>query len=125
MIRRLLVIGVMGLVSSACGSSDAPNADGSAGGSNAGGAGGSSCPDVGGEWTLTEHCEASFIGMTLKVTENACALTFAPPFDGFSGSVTADGEITLSGPQSCTGTATATSVSMNCTPDPCPVKLAR
>jgi len=52
-------------------------------------------------------------------------VSFASPFDAFSGSVTSDGKITLSGPQGCSGTATATSVSMNCTPDPCPVKLTR
>ena len=126
MIRSLLVMSVMALVSAACGgSSDSPNPGGNAGSGNAGGADNGSCPDLSGEWTLTEHCESSFVGMTLKVTENACVLSFAAPFDAFSGSVTAAGKITLSGPQSCTGTATATSVSMNCTPDPCPVKLAR
>jgi len=125
MIRSLLVMSVLALVSGCGGSSDSPNAGGNAGSGNAGGAGNDSCPDVSGEWTLTEHCESSFIGMTLNVTENACALTFAAPFDAFSGSVTPGGKITLNGPQSCSGTATSTSVSMNCTPDPCPVKLAR
>src|SRR6478735_10887274 len=147
MIRSLFVIGVMSLVCGACGdSSDAPNPGGSAGSGNAGGAsnsgnaGGasnsgnagsannSSCPDVSGDWTLTDHCEASFIGMTLTVTEKDCALSFASPFDAFSGSVTTDGKIMLTGPQDCSGTATSTSVSMNCTsstPGPCPVKLAR
>ena len=118
-------MGVMGLACGACGSSDASNPGGSAGGGNSGGASNASCPDVSGEWTLTDHCEAAYIGMTLNVTENACVLSFAAPFDAFSGSVTSGGKITLSGPQSCTGTATATSVSMNCTPDPCPVKLSR
>ena len=125
MIRSLFVIGAMALGFSACGgSSDSANPEGNAG-ANAGGAGNASCPDVSGKWTLTEHCDLSFIGMTLNVTENACVLSFASPFDAFSGSVSKEGKITLSGPQNCTGTATATSVSMNCTPDPCPVKLAR
>jgi len=130
MIRSLFVIGVMSLVCSACGdSSDSPSPGGSAGSGNEGGASNSSsCPDVSGNWTLTDHCEASFIGMTLTVTEKDCALSFASPFDAFSGSVTTDGKIMLTGPQDCSGTATSTSVSMNCTsstPGPCPVKLAR
>jgi hypothetical protein len=33
--------------------------------------------------------------------------------------------VVLSGPQSCTGTASASSISMTCTPGTCPVKLAR
>src|SRR5689334_567317 len=127
MIRSLFVIGVMSLVCSACGdSSDSPNSGGSAGSGNAGGANNAnSCPDVSGNWTLTDHCEASYIGMTLTVIENDCALSFAAPFAAFAGNVTADGKIMLTGPQDCTGTATATSVSMSCTPDPCPVKLSR
>jgi hypothetical protein len=31
----------------------------------------------------------------------------------------------LSGPQSCTGTATASAISMTCTPGTCTVKLTR
>jgi hypothetical protein len=63
--------------------------------------------------------------MSLMVTETNCALSFAPPFDGFSGSVTSAGKITLSGPQSCTGSATESAVTMTCTPGTCVVKLAR
>lgn len=114
----MVAIALMGWVCSACGSSSDDS-------SNAGGTSNGSCPNVSGEWTLTDHCESAYIGMTLNVTQNACALSFAAPFDAFSGSVTSSGKITLSGPQSCTGTATSTSVSMSCTPDPCPVKLAR
>jgi len=116
----------MSLVCNACGdSSDSSNTGGGAGSGNVGGASSGSCPDVSGSWTLTDHCESSFIGMSLMVTQRDCALSFASPFDAFSGTVTTDGKITLSGPQDCTGTATTTSVSMNCTPDPCPVKLSR
>ncbi|HEX2671698.1 MAG TPA: hypothetical protein VHM25_12540 [Polyangiaceae bacterium] len=142
MMRSLLVMSVVALMSSACGgSSDSPSPGGNAGSANAGNAGSAnagsagsanaggtndgSCPDVSGEWTVSQHCESSLIGMTLTVTENACVLSFASPFDAIDGSVSSDGKILLSGPQSCTGTATSTSVSMNCTPDPCPVELAR
>jgi len=44
---------------------------------------------------------------------------------GFTGTVTADAKISLSGPQSCTGTAGATSISMSCTPGICAVTLSR
>jgi len=123
----MVLMAAAGLSCSACGdSSDPEPSPGSAGESgNAGGAGSASCPDVSGNWTIAAHCDASLIGLTLKVTETDCSLSFAPPFDVFSGSVTTDGKITLSGAQSCTGTATASSVSMSCTPAPCAVKLAR
>jgi len=39
--------------------------------------------------------------------------------------VLSHGKITLSGPQSCTGTVTANSISMTCTPGMCEVTLAR
>jgi hypothetical protein len=107
----------------ACSSSSEPSQ--TASGGDSGSAGGSSCPDLSGAWDVTAHCEASLIGMTLQVTDNACALSFAAPFDSFSGSVSADGKITLSGPQECSGTATANAISMNCTPGTCIVKLSR
>jgi hypothetical protein len=59
------------------------------------------------------------------VTQTDCTLSFAAPFDGFTGTVTSDGMLSLSGPQSCTGTVTASSISMVCTPGTCDVKLAR
>ena len=47
------------------------------------------------------------------------------PFNGFTGTVTADGKVTVSGPQSCTGTATSSAISMSCTPGTCSVTLSR
>jgi hypothetical protein len=121
MIRTLFLVGLLGALCGACSSSDAPA--GTEGG--AGSPGNGSCPALSGAWDITQHCESSFIGMTLQITQKDCALSCAPPFDQFVGNVTADGKITMSGPQSCTGTATENAVSMNCTPDPCPVKLVR
>jgi len=117
MLRSSLTILVL---CAACGSSSDPAPAGSAGNP-----GSSRCPDLSGAWDVTAHCESSLIGMTLQVTENDCKLSMAAPFDKFTGNVTADGTITLSGPQSCTGTATASAVTMNCTPGTCVVKLAR
>ncbi len=146
MIRSLLAIGVL---CAACGSStDSSPAGGNAGGTasdsspaggnagsaspdaslaggNAGGNGNGGVPDLSGSWQVTAHCDASLIGARLTVTQSGESLSFAAPFDTFSGSVSADGTITLSGPQSCTGTASASAVSMNCTPGTCVVKLAR
>lgn len=119
MLRALLLLALAGAACSACGS------DSSGSEANVRSADGDSCPDVSGRWTITEHCEAAFIGQTLQVTQTDCALSIAAPFDGFSGSVTRDEEITLSGPQSCTGTATADAIVMNCTPGTCEVMLAR
>jgi hypothetical protein len=90
-----------------------------------GGDGGATCPDVAGMWKITAHCDPSLVGQSLVVTQNGCSLTFAAPFNGFTGTLTSAGEITVSGPQSCTGTATVSSISMSCTPGTCTVTLAR
>ncbi|HEX4446580.1 MAG TPA: hypothetical protein VH044_07590 [Polyangiaceae bacterium] len=83
------------------------------------------CPDAAGTWTITAHCDASFVGQSVMVTQNDCSLSLAAPFDGFAGTLASDGKLTLSGPQSCTGTVTATSIAMSCTPGTCVVTLAR
>jgi len=93
--------------------------------SGAAGAGGDACPDVSGTWKVSQHCESSLIGLSVSVTEQDCALSFAAPFDQFSGSVSADDRITLSGPQNCTGSVTAGAISMTCTPGTCKVTLTR
>ena len=107
---------------SACGSSSDGAAPSSA---QAGAPAIAVCPDVSGTWTVTQHCDATLVGQTLKVMQSDCALSMASPFDQFTGSVTKDDTISLSGPQTCSGSATADSVSMMCTPGNCAVTLAR
>jgi hypothetical protein len=87
--------------------------------------GGGACPDLTGSWTVTAHCDASLIGQKAVVTQTDCSLSFAQPFNLFTGTVTTDAKVSLSGPQSCTGTATSGTISMTCTPDTCEVTLAR
>lgn len=103
----------------ACGGSSSPPGATSPDGSSA------ACPDVSGTWTVTAHCDASLVGQKAVVTETGCSLSFAAPFNGFMGTVTMDGKVTLSGPQSCTGTVSASSISMICTPGTCDVTLTR
>jgi hypothetical protein len=103
----------------ACSSSSSP-----AGATSSDG-GGAACPDVSGTWTVTAHCDASLVGQKAIVTQTDCSLSFAAPFDGFTGTLTTDAKITLSGPQTCTGTVTASSISMMCTPGTCDVALSR
>jgi hypothetical protein len=108
MIRTLFFVGLITTLCGAC-SSDASDNDGGAGSGNTG------CPDLSGSWNIANHCHDDLIGMTLEVTQNACKLSFAEPFTGFSGSVTADGKITVSGQQSCSGNATESGILMLCT----------
>jgi hypothetical protein len=117
MVRAPLALLPLLLLFLACGSS-------SSAASNDGGAA-SSCPNAGGSWTITAHCVSSFIGQSVAVTQTDCSLSFAAPFNGFKGTVASDGKVVLTGPQSCTGMATATSISMTCTPGTCQVTLAR
>lgn len=120
-VRSILVLCVLAAFA-ACdstdGSSSSPNASSSSGGTV-------SCPDLAGTWTVTAHCDASLIGQTAVVAENDCHLTFAAPFDGFTGTVGTDGKLSVTGPQSCTGTSNASSLSMSCTPGACSVSLTR
>jgi hypothetical protein len=101
----------------ACGSSS--SSDGGGGG------GGGGCPSVAGTWNITGHCDPSLVGQSLVVTQTGCSLSFAAPFNGFTGTLTSDGKIAVTGPQSCSGTATASAISMSCTPGTCTVTLAR
>lgn len=107
------------LLLAACGSDTSGNEG------TTGSTGGESCPDVSGNWKVTAHCDPSLVGQGVSITEKSCGLTFAAPFNGFTGTVTEAGKITLSGPQSCTGDASATAVTMSCTPGTCTVTLAR
>jgi hypothetical protein len=116
MVRNLLAAMLLLCVSSSC-SSDATG--------NQAAANGTPCPDVSGAWHVTEHCDPSLVGATLVVTETECALSFAAPFNGFSGQLDNSGKLTLSGAQSCTGNAAASQISLTCTPGTCIVTLAR
>jgi hypothetical protein len=108
----------LGLLLFACGSSSSDDSAPS-----------SACPNLAATWTITAHCVSSFVGQTVTVTQSSCALTFAAPFDGYSGTVSSDGSLNVTGPtatgtQDCTGTATASSLDLSC-PGPCHVTLTR
>jgi hypothetical protein len=118
MLRRLLAArGVLLLLLvAACSSSSSPPAASGEGGA---------CPNVAGTWKITAHCDPSLIGQNAGVAQSGCSLTFQAPFNGFTGTVTSDDKITVSGPQSCSGSATASAISMSCTPGTCAVTLSR
>jgi hypothetical protein len=80
---------------------------------------------VSGTWTVTAHCDSSLVGQKAVVTQTGCALSFAAPFNGFMGTLTSDGKITLTGAQACTGTVKASTITMTCTPGTCDVTLSR
>ncbi len=122
---KFLACGVL-LSVSACGSSSDSGAPPSAAAAaGAGATAATGCPDVSGTWTITQHCDATLVGQTLKVMQSDCTLSMASPFDQFMGSVTQDDKISLTGPQTCSGSATTDAVSMMCTPGNCTVVLAR
>jgi hypothetical protein len=118
----------LSLLLCACGSSSSDGA-GAGGATGSAGATGAACPALGGTWTIKTHCVSSFVGQTVMVTQTACSLSLAAPFDGYSGNVKGDGALDVMGPsasgtQECTGTATASSMSLSC-PGPCAVTLGR
>lgn len=83
------------------------------------------CPSAAGTWTVSNHCDASLIGLSAAVTQQGCTLSFAAPFNAFTGQVAADGKVSLSGPQTCTGTLADDTIELACTPGTCPVVLTR
>jgi hypothetical protein len=89
------------------------------------GGGSGACPDVSGTWKVTAHCDSSLIGQTAPVTQNGCSLTFGGLFNGFTATVTTDNKISVSGPQTCSGTVAGNSIAMTCTPGTCSVTLSR
>jgi hypothetical protein len=111
----VVALGLSLLIVVACSSSSSPSNGGSGG----------SCPSVAGTWKITAHCDPSLVGQNAVVTQNGCALTFGAPFSGFTGTVTSDNAITVSGPQSCSGTVAASAISMTCTPGTCTVTLGK
>ena len=120
MSRTLFFVGLLAALCSGC-SSDAPSNGGSAGTGN------TSCLDLHGQWTIANHCRKEFIDTTVEITQQGCTLSFAEPFDGYSGNVTEDGKLTVSGQQSCNGAALEDAILMLCgaDPDPCLVELQR
>jgi hypothetical protein len=119
--RFVLVASLLAFLVAACSSSDSSDSSNSSTSSSGAGA----CPNLAATWKITAHCDASLIGQSAVVTQSGCNLTFAAPFNGFTGTVTADSKLTVSGPQQCTGTATASAINMNCTPGTCTVTLAK
>lgn len=88
---------------------------------------GKGCPDLGGSWKIAAHCNAMLVGQAVTISESSCAFSVGAPFEGFNGQVTADGALTLTGAAgtiSCTGSATDSKITMNCT-GPCAVTLTK
>jgi len=130
MIRVVPVAFVVGVSLAACSSSDSDpstTSSSSSGGSTSGSTSGSSaaCPSLAATWKVTAHCDPSLVGKDAVVTQSGSNLTFGAPFDGFTGTVTADCKVTIAGPQTCTGNATASAITMACTPGTCSVTLSK
>lgn len=91
--------------------------------------GDTACLGIDGSWTIASHCQTSVVGTTATVHQTGCSVSSVDPWTGWSGSMTSDGAITMSGPagtaqMTCTGTATASAITMTCNPT-CEVKLTR
>lgn len=108
----------------ACSSSDSDPAPASSA-SSSGAASSGTCPSLAATWKVTGHCDPSLVGKDAVVTQSGSSLTFGAPFDGFTGTVTSDCKVTIAGPQTCTGTATASAISLACTPGTCSVTLSK
>jgi hypothetical protein len=90
---------------------------------------GPACPNVSGQWEITQHCQPSAVGSRLVVEQNGCTVSTSGANAQFDGSVAASGEVSVNGsllglPIQCSGTATPTHVTLNCAGG-CQVTLER
>jgi hypothetical protein len=101
-ISRIAVVAVVALLLAGCGSE--------------------SCPSVAGTWKIVGHCEASMVNRTVAVSQSGCAITYADPFPGWTGTISAAGTVTVTGPgtpptqMTCNGTVMGVGWTLACTP---------
>lgn len=86
------------------------------------------CPDVSGTWSMDQHCDPGMVGDAFEVTQSGCNLSV--PSQGWTGSVTAVGGISMGGPAggsvlTCTGTASQTQLTVECQPGACHVEMSK
>ncbi|HWA77916.1 MAG TPA: hypothetical protein VG937_36530 [Polyangiaceae bacterium] len=130
----LILLGLFAVFGSAgCGGEDdAPAGTGGSsstgGGTSTGGGSGADCPNVAGSWKVTMHCQSSLVGTTVQVSQSGCS--FTDETYGFTGTLQSNGTLTVSSgaaSATCTGTASASAITENCTVagQPCNVSLTR
>jgi hypothetical protein len=93
------------------------------------GCAGESCPSVAGTWKIVRHCEASLVNQTVTVGQTGCDITYADPFTGWTGTISAAGLVTAKGPagpaqMTCNGTVIGAAWTLACAPD-CQVTLQK
>jgi len=101
------------------------------------GCGAGDCPDMSGEWTVTRHCQANYVGQTFTVTRETAAFGETPTcgfntrLDGdyFEGHFWPDGTVSMAGRAGggtigCSGTGDGDAINLSCDDD-CVVELAR
>jgi len=113
---------LVALVSAACLSSGGSGGGGAGDGSSGPG----SCPQLAGAWTITEHCEASLIGVGSTVTQSGCSYTTTSGDFVCDGTIMEDGELSHActspdGSVVCSGSADGDAMQLEC--DGCIVRL--
>ena len=96
-------------------SSDGP----SAGADGASGSGAGMCQDLAGDWMVTEHCDASFVGTASTLTQTGCDYVAVNGDFNCPGTITMDGDVAhdCTGPNgdiSCIGTVSGDIMSLDC-----------
>lgn len=88
------------------------------------------CLDLSGAWVIVEHCRNDAVGDSVQISQTGCSTTDSL---GFVGMIAADGSFTSTAnalgtdPTTCTGTASAQTITQVCRGlmVPCPVTLMR
>ncbi len=82
------------------------------------------CDDLTGDWQVTSHCIADYVGEVFSVSQTSCDYTTTDPLDStvYSGIVAADGSVTLTDGSlvDCTGTVSGTVLTLKCMLGPTP-----
>ena len=90
------------------------------------------CPDISGNWRITDHCETTSVGTSVAVTQTGCSFTssWGGTAPG-SGTVDATGRVNMTvdigegTTLTCGGSTTSGNFTVDCTPGGCHVVLAR
>lgn len=89
---------------------------------------GEDCPDISGDWEVTSHCNDDFVGAVVAFEQDGCEVESGGSFEGFSGTVSDNGDLNIGGEGggsdviTCEGVATSGQITIECS-DGCNVIL--
>ncbi|MBN2495728.1 MAG: hypothetical protein JXR96_14135 [Deltaproteobacteria bacterium] len=89
------------------------------------------CPDVAGDWLITDHCEEAIEGQHAIIAQDGCSITvdWGGP-EPWTGTVDENGGLSIGGSTgtdtlTCTGSLSGSTWSVDCAPGGCHVEAEK